>query len=549
MPATAGIVENGVMGELASVPVLCSALLWSTAATGQGADRHGVLDSFEPDPRTGGVRPVTRASLRAVPVWDILAHEGLCCQTVGWPATHPAGPPAISVSDGFAHGVPHSIYPETLESTLGPLRFRPQEWTGDDLRLFVPGFERIDQDNDTRLARLAGILAEAAGIHAAATTLLERGDWDFTAVRFPTLAQAREIFPAGTDEVYRDVVSGIHRYLDLFLARLRHLAGPDAMVILVSECSPRARGILCAAGKGIAADELTFGASLTDLAPTILGLFDFAPAPGMAGTAIRDICPGVPARRVNAANCVPPPAPVTPPEIERDLRELAELGYRDRIAADLLAEAEQGRKRREFNLARVLLAQARAAEAVTPLEKLAAEEPGNCELRLYLGHAYFQSGRVAECRRLCEALLADWPDSPLGPLARAHLAMAEGKYREARAHLEEGREAYGVMAALDAAIGEVYLHIGNWRDAAEAFRSAIAGDSTIPAAHQGLAQALFEQQLYQESAEAALDAIGLRYDAPAPHRILGRSLRALGREEAAEAAFATAQRVSGPRAV
>jgi len=548
MPALAGIVEHGVMGELATLPVPCSPLLWTTAVTGQFPDRHGVLDSFEPDPRTGGVRPLTRASLRAVPVWDILAREGLRCQAIGWPATHPAGPPATCVSDGFARGVSHSIYPQELESSLAPLRFHPREWTGDDLRLFVPEFERIDQDQDKRLAGLAVILAEAASVHAAATTLMERGDWDFTAIRFPTLAQAGEIFPPGSEDVYGHVLSGVHRYLDLFLARLLHLAGPETIVILASDrAANRARGILCAAGESIEADELTFGAGLADLAPTILALFDFAPAPGMSGLPVRDISRAIPSRAARPESCAAPPAPPTPPDIERDLRELAELGYRDRIASSLFAGAEQARGRREFNLARILLAQGRADGAIAPLEKLAGENPAAIEVRLYLGHAYFQSGRLADCRRLCEALLAESPDSPLGPLARAHLAIAEGQYAEARGHLASGREAYGVIAALDSAIGDAYLSIGNWRDAAEAFRSAIAADSSFAGAHQGLAQALVELQRYEQSAEAALDAIRLRYDAPAAHRLLARSLRALGREEAAEAAFATARRVGGAR--
>jgi tetratricopeptide (TPR) repeat protein len=550
MPALASLVENGVMGELAGLPVPCSPLLWTTLTTGQLPDKHGVLDAVEPDPRTGGVRPVTRASLRAVPVWDILAREGLRCQTIGWPATHPAEPPSTCVSDGFAYGIPLSISPAELESTLAPLRFNPQEWTGDALRLFVPELSRIDQDKDKRLARLAVSLAEAASVQAAATALLERDDWDFTAVRFSTLSRTAEIFPDDVEEIYRGVLSGVHRFLDLMLRTVLRLAGQDSVVILVSDRATNGgRGILCASGNGIQADELTFGANLLDVAPTVLGVFGYAPAPGMAGASIREICGDAPSRLVNPANCVSPPAIVIPPEIERDMRELAAMGYADRVASNMLADAERARKRREFHLARVLLATGRADEAIEPLEKLAAEDSAGIEVRLHLCHAYFCSGRIAECRRLCEALLSESPDSPLGPLARAHLAIAEGRYAEARVHLASGRDAYGLIAVLDAAIGNAYLQIGNWREAAEAFRFAIVADPAMAGGHQGLAQALLEQQLFEKSAEAALDAIRLHYDAPTPHKILGLCLRALGREEAASAEFEAAKRVSGPCAV
>jgi len=550
MPALASVVENGMMGELAGLPVPCSPLLWTTLTTGQLPDKHGVLDALEPDPRTGGVRPVTRASLRAVPVWDILAREGLHCQSIGWPATHPAASPATCVSDGFAYGIPQSISPPEIVPTLAPLRFNPQEWTGNDLRLFVPELLRIDQDKDKRLARLAVILAEAASVQAAATALLERSDWDFTAVRFSTLSRAAKIFPDDVEDIYREVLSGVHRFLDLMLGTVVRLAGQDSVVILVSDRATNGgRGILCASGNGIQADELTFGANLLDVAPTVLGVFGYAPAPGMVGAPIREICGDAPLRSVNPAHCVPPPTPAIPPEIERDLRELAAMGYADRVAASLLADAESARKRREFHLARVLLAIGRADEAIEPLEKLAAEDSAGIEVRLHLCHAYFRGGRIAECRGLCEALLSESPDSPLEPLARAHLAIAEGRYAEARTHLASGRDAFGLVAVLDAAIGNAYLQIGNWREAAEAFQSAIAANPALAAAHQGLAQALLEQQLFEKSAEPALDAIRLRYDAPAPHKILGLCLRALGREEAASAEFVAAERVSGPRAV
>jgi tetratricopeptide (TPR) repeat protein len=550
MPALAHMVESGVMGELAGLPVPCPPLLWTTLATGQLPDKHGILDSVESDPRSGGVRRVTRASLRAVPVWEILAREGLRCQTIGWSATHPAGSLTTCVSDGFAYGIPQSISPADLEPVIAPLRFQPQEWTGNDLQLFVPELSRIDQDKDKRLAKLAVILAEAASIHAATTALLERADWDFTAVRFPTIAQAAEPFRDDEDGLYGEVLTGVHRFLDLFLATLLRVVGEDAVIMLVSECAAEGgRGILCASGKGIEADELTFGASLLDVAPTLLSLFGFAPAPGMSGSPIRDLCPAGELQAIHPGYLVPPPAPPVPPEFDRDLLDLAAMGYTDHIAPNLLAEAETARKRRDLHLARVLLATGRAAEAISPLERLAALDPANFEVRFYLGHAYFRSGRIAECRTLCEALLAESPDSPLGPLVCAHLAVADGRYADARAHLDSSRSTHGVTAALDAAIGEAYLRIGEWREAAEVFRSAIAADPGIAAAHQGLAQALFEQHLFDQSAEAALDAIRLRYDAPVPHRILGHCLRALGREEAAAQEFAVAQRVSGPRAL
>ncbi len=554
MPNLSRLVEQGVIGHLASMSPLCPSLLWTSVATGQFADRHGILDTVEPDPRTGGVRPATKASLHAPQIWDLLAQEGFECRVAGWPVTHPAGPPATCVSDGFAHEASGSIYPPGLESRILPLRFQPQEWTGSEMELFVPELKRIDQDRDKRLARLAVLLAEDVSVHAAATTLME-DKADFTAVWYGAAGQACALFPADTDEVYMDVVGGVYRFLDLMLGRLLRLAGPKATVMLVSDraasepewnastgCGPR--GMLCAVGPGIEADELLFGAGLLDIAPTVLRLFGFAPAPGMAGRAITEICATPAARTPGCADCAPAQSPEDG-EVEREIAELADLGYTDRVSAAVRDEADAARQRRDFHLGRVLLAQGGAGQAIPLLERVAREKPGALDVRLYLAHAYLRASRYMECREICEEVLAEFPDSPFAPLARAHLAIAEGDYEAAAAALARGQPAHGVTAALDAAIGEAYLRIENWDKAAAAFRSAISRDEGMAAAHCGLAQALLACGRYDEAAEAGLDAVRLRYDLAEAHEVLGRALQKLGRHESAVRALATSERLRG----
>ena len=268
-----------------------------------------------------------------------------------------------------------------------------------------------------------------------------------------------------------------------------------------------------------------------------IAIFGLAPTPGMPGQQIREICATVPVRRAGHAECATPPLANDDSELERELRELEAIGYTDTVATALQPEAAIARRRREFNLARVLAGQGRHAEAIAPLEGLAAEAPESIEVRLHLAHAYFQTRRYEECRAICETLLAQSPDSPFAPLARAHLAIAAGRYRDAAEHLDAGLQVEGLTAALDAAIGEAYLRAQYWEEAATAFRSAIRKDAGMAPAHQGLAQALFEKERYSEAAEAALDAIRLRYDFAAAHTLLGRALQKLGRSKAAAEAL------------
>lgn len=536
MPNLASLIERGVMGDLATLHPPCAPLLWTSISTGHTADRHGVLDAQEPDPVTSGVRPVTRASLTAPHLWDLLAREGLRCQSIGWPVTHPAAHAAESacVSDGFFPKLDGSIHPPELESTIAPLRFDPQEWTGDELALFVPEMDRVDQDKDRRLAQLAVLLAEDVTTHAAATTLFERAPWDFSAVWFGAAGRARDLSSTGSDPIYAEAVNGACRFLDLMLGRLLSLAGPDCLTILVSARGARStRGILCAAGPGIAPDDLAFGSALLDIAPTILGRFGFAQAEGMPGRAIPEICPVTASRTLREVDAS---ASAVPASINAEIAELEALGYTDTVAAAHRPQVESVCERRNYHLAQVLMSQRRVADAVPILEKLVSQKPESPEFRLTLAHAYFLTANHAQCRRICAGLLAQFPKHPLAPLAQAHMAIAQGDYREARQHLASSDGFTGITAALRVSLGEAYLLLGDWDDAADSFRSAIEADSGLAEAHEALARALLNSAQYSAAADAALDAIRLRYDLAPAHKTLADALRALGRtEESAQA--------------
>jgi predicted AlkP superfamily phosphohydrolase/phosphomutase/tetratricopeptide (TPR) repeat protein len=554
MPHLARLIEKGIMGSLATLTPVSPALLWTSLATGRFADSHGVLDAFEPDERTAGVRPVTRASLHALHVWEILAQAGISARSIGWPVTHPAASPALCVSGGFAAGLANSISPPNLAGKLAELRFDPQEWTANELGLFVPEMAQIDQDKDRGLARLAVLLAEAVSNQAAATALMETSPGGFTAVWFGAVSMASEAFPAGSDPIYQHVMDGVYRLLDMLLGRLREMAGPAASVILVSDRAAAEadarnrmsapRGILAAAGPGIQPDELTFGISLLDIAPTVLALYGFAPAPGMVGRRVPEICSETPTRALPESGTDAREIPQDALAVSREIAALEALGYKDNVGEVNRPQAEEQRKRRTLNLACVLLGQSREQEATPLLEQLAEQNPERSEIRLHLAHAYFRCNRIRECRSVCEQLRIEFPCHPLEPVAMAMLAIAEGSPDEAQAQLAASRGGKGLNAMLDGAIGELYLKLGRGEEAIAAFQSAIRSDAGLATACEGLARALLLCNRFEEAAEAAMDAIRIRYDLPSAHRTLGRALRALEREEDASRAFATAERLN-----
>ncbi|MHC4220180.1 MAG: alkaline phosphatase family protein [Planctomycetota bacterium] len=77
MPNTKRFVEQGVMGNVASLTPMLSPILWTSIATGKHADKHGILGFAEPDPVTGKVRPVAATSRTCKALWNILSEQGL----------------------------------------------------------------------------------------------------------------------------------------------------------------------------------------------------------------------------------------------------------------------------------------------------------------------------------------------------------------------------------------------------------------------------------------------------------------------------------------
>ncbi|PAW73105.1 MAG: hypothetical protein B9S38_04645, partial [Verrucomicrobiia bacterium Tous-C4TDCM] len=62
MPHLARFIEQGVMGNIATLQPALSPTLWTSIATGKRPYKHGILGFSEPDPVTGGIRPITNLS-------------------------------------------------------------------------------------------------------------------------------------------------------------------------------------------------------------------------------------------------------------------------------------------------------------------------------------------------------------------------------------------------------------------------------------------------------------------------------------------------------
>ncbi len=331
MPHTRRLVEGGVLASLTTLSPVFSPMLWTSIATGKRPFKHGVLGFSEPTADGKDVQPVTNLSRKTKVVWNILNQSGKRCHVVGWWPSHPAEPiDGVMVSNHYQRApkstdlkwpmAPGTVHPPEMAAELAELRFHPLELAPEHVLPFVPHGDRIDQDKDRRLDMLLRTLADCTSIQSCATHLLETDPWDFSAVYFDAIDHfchgfmkyhpPRQPFVSERDyEIFKNVVAAAYVYHDMMLGRLLELAGPDTNVILMSDhgfhpdhlrphaipaepAGPAAEhrdlGILVLHGPNIKADELLHGASVLDIAPTILALFGLPPGEDMDGRPLLD---------------------------------------------------------------------------------------------------------------------------------------------------------------------------------------------------------------------------------------------------------------------
>lgn len=454
LPTVKRLVEGGVSANLASLQPMLSPLLWTSVATGKRPYKHGVLGFSEVTPNGMGVRPATRFSRKSRAVWSMLTEHGLRSNVVGWWPSHPAEPINGATVSDFFHRVsgatcedwafaPESVYPREYADNLAELRVHPADLLAEHILPFVPRAAEVNQAKDRRLSTCAKILAECSTINAAATWLMQQGDWDFTAVYFDAIDHFCHAFmpyraPRQTHisiedfEIYQGVVDAAYRYHDMMLHSLLSLAGPDTTVLLISDhgfhsdsrrgdafpdepAGPafehRRHGVFVAHGPSIRRDELRFGLSLLDITPTVLTHFGLPVGEDMDGrpaveiftepATIRTIPSWESGQQVDESVAIHADCAAT-----AVLEQLADLGYVDRPPDDRAAAVEAVRREHDYNLARSLMDDGFLQAASEVLRRLWNACPEEHRFGVQLAYCYLGLGQSAELERLVDQLTA-----------------------------------------------------------------------------------------------------------------------------------------------
>lgn len=464
MPHLASLLEAGVCGNLATLQPALSPMLWTSIATGKRAYKHGILGFTEPDPVTGGIRPVTNLSRRTKALWNILNQSGRKSVTIGWWPSHPAEELSrgVMVSNSYQRAPgpdplrwsmkPGTVHPKSLESVLAARRVHPATLTEAQIRAFLPGLDgmaREDLDRaekDPRVQSLLKIVADTLSIHSAAD-LLAHAPWDFMAVYYDAIDHfghafmkyhppRREHIDEWDFRVFHHCLEAGYLLHDRMLGELLALAGPEATVILMSDhgfhpdhLRPRAVprepagpaaehrqfGIFAARGPGLRRDERIYGANLLDICPTILHLFGLPVGADMDGKVLLDLYEDEPPEVARVASwddvpgdhgMHPPDRQISAADSKAALDQLVALGYIEPPGADQARALEKTVRELDYNLAVARLDGGVHREAAAGLERLYDAWPMEHRFGFQLALAYQRAGRAADLRRVVDTIVA-----------------------------------------------------------------------------------------------------------------------------------------------
>ena len=591
MPALARLIKGGVRGNLATLQPVLSPMLWTSIATGKRADKHGICGFTEPLPDASGIGPVRSTSRKCKALWNIFSQAGRRTNVIGWFASHPAEPiNGAILTDNFLRSGPKDGSPQTLSvGTVHPpeLAAKAAQWrvptdslTPADLVPFIPRLGEINLQQDDRPLKLARRLARVATVQAAATALIQTEPWDLMCVYYDAIDQfAHEFMPyhpprlAGVSErdfeLYQGVMTGCYRFHDMMLHALLQYVDEDTTVILVSdhgyECGHRRPdpaagkadpelchrpfGIVCLEGPNVKRGERLYGASILDVAPTILTLAGLPVGGDMDGRPWVEAFerPAKPERifsweglRDETAGLHTAQDRQDPAEAAAAVQQLVDLGYIAAPGEDAQKNVRDTIRCNKTHLIRALLGTPRVRQAVPLLKELAAEAPNEEWYPLTLARCQIGLRQLPAARALLEGCAPATQVLPEVQLLFAELAFAEGNPAAALGHVEAARKSGAGRPLICNQVGRGYLQLGRWDEAAVVFQQSLETEPDNPAAFDGLARVHLERGEPGRAAEQALFAVGLIHFFPEAHFHLATALEQCGKPAEAIAAYETA---------
>ena len=367
LPNFARIMEGGVYGKLRSLePLAKSPAIWTTIATGRSPEEHGIRTFVNSD----GGKPLTTNLRKVRALWNILSGLDRTVGVVGWLMSWPAEEVnGFVVTDYLQYGpgkggrFAHRTYPAELEDTVAPMATPWEDLPWDFVMRFLSAPLDTAAMSENLMRELRPIRMHTAADHSFARigeNLYREERPDFFAVYLrgmdtmghiywnymqPESVPASDLEPEAIPYL-EGVMHGYYKYIDELIGPFLDLADDETSVIIVSDhgfqggpkggvAAHKIDGVVMMTGKNVGKGEIT-GATVYDIAPTILVLMGLPPSEEMRGKVLWSAL-GETIPRDRFAQLIPTyetgelggGAPVQSPVDEEIKERLRSLGYID----------------------------------------------------------------------------------------------------------------------------------------------------------------------------------------------------------------------------
>lgn len=345
-------------------------------------------------------------------------------------------------------------------------------------------------------------------------------------------------------------------------------------------------GFFAFKGPGVKKDERIYGASLLDVTPTILYSMDLPTGLDMDGKPLVNAFENPkPISTIPSWDDIegydgshPEELRLNTQESNESLKQLVELGYIDAQDKDMAKNVANAKRELDFNLAQSYLDAYRYLDALKILNQLLEEHPE--ELRYYLmktkaligiqkndkAEACLQElfdqkkANVSEARKQMMKIRKEHGDDvnkynykirkhydeldsvsrwnhTSGKLMMATVCQNQKKYDKSLKYFQAAAKGFKDNPAFLCTWAKGFNQAGFPRKAMIRYNKALKLDPENIAAFVGKAQVYLETGRYEDCMSTALEAIGLQFELPKAHYLLGESLRRLKDFENAEKAF------------
>ena len=358
-------------------------------------------------------------------------------------------------------------------------------------------------------------------------------------------------------ELYKDVVEGFYRFYDMMLDRLLVLAGDHTNIIILSDHGfklgeqkikslpkmPAAIalehnpfGIICTRGPKFKEKGEILEASLLDIAPTVLDLFDLPISKDMDGKVLTTALKKTKKRQeINSWELQKGDFGDHKDDKKIDtfgahqaLDQLIELGYIDELDDDKQEQIQQIIRDTKYNLSQVHGSQGENRKAIKILEELYQEDKVDLRFNKDLIQTYTKLGDYEKALEILSNFRKfDISGSLDFDQLEGEIRLVERNFVEAEKLLMNCYDKNPTKSSLLAQIGILQRRKKNYAKAEIFLKRAIATITNDSNLYHHLGIVLRKQEKFEEAIEAIVKSLELAPRFPAAHYQLGECLRNL----------------------